>query len=465
MAPFQFIKRPSPFNSKLGKTLPVFAVTQAHIEIGAIEATALEWARKSGFKAETGSVLLIPAPDGALGGALFGLGKNPSVTPFMTGQLARALPEGDWHVETAPLTASRIALGFGLGSYRFETYLKPKPQGATLLIPKDANATDIKRQLAGVFLARDLINTPTNDMGPDALEKVFRDLAAHYEAKVSVVKGDDLLKKNFPLIHAVGRAAAEAPRLLEMRWGEAGAPKVTLVGKGVCFDTGGLDIKPASSMLLMKKDMGGAANVLGLAMMIMDAHLKVDLRVLVPVVENSIAGNAFRPGDVYRSRKGLTVQIDNTDAEGRLVLCDALWYCNERFEPAFMINLATLTGAILVALGNLHAGLFSNDDALSEKLLAAGLTTNERLWRMPLGKDYDKMIDSKFADMKNTGGRHAGSITAAQFLKRFVKETPWAHLDIAGTAMGSPSDEINQSWGSGYGVRLLDELVRANYEA
>ncbi len=316
MAPFQFIKRHSPYNSKLGKTLPVFAVTPAHIEIGAIEATALEWARKSGFKADNGSVLLVPSADGALGGALFGLGKNPAVNPFVTGHLARSLPEGEWHVETAPLTASRIALGFGLGSYRFETYLNPKPHGATLLIPKDANATDIKRQIAGVFLARDLINTPTNDMGPNALEKVFRDLAEHYEAKVSVISGDDLLKKNFPLIHAVGRAAAEAPRLLEMRWGEKGAPKVTLVGKGVTFDTGGLDIKPSSSMLLMKKDMGGAANVLGLALMILDAHLKVDLRVLVPAVENSISGNAFRPGDIYRSRKGLTVQIDNTDAEG-----------------------------------------------------------------------------------------------------------------------------------------------------
>ncbi len=219
MAPFQFIKRHSPYNSKLGKTLPVFAVTQAHIEIGAIEATALEWARKSGFKAETGSVLLVPSADGSLGGALFGLGKNPAGNPFMTGHLARALPEGEWHIETAPLTATRIALGFGLGSYSFETYLKPKPQGPTLLIPKDANATDIKRQIAGVFLARDLINTPTNDMGPNALEKVFRDLGEHYEAKVSVISGDDLLKKNFPLIHAVGRAAAERPGFLNCAGG------------------------------------------------------------------------------------------------------------------------------------------------------------------------------------------------------------------------------------------------------
>ncbi len=215
----------------------------------------------------------------------------------------------------------------------------------------------------------------------------------------------------------------------------------------------------------MKGDMGGAAAVAGLMHVLAARKAKVNAIGILGLVENMPDGNAQRPGDIVTSMSGQTIEVINTDAEGRLVLCDALWYCNDRFQPAFMINLATLTGAIGVALGNLHAGLFSNDDELSEKLLAAGLTTNERLWRMPLGKDYDKLIDSKFADMKNTGGRQAGSITAAQFLKRFVKDTPWAHLDIAGTAIGSPSDEINQSWASGYGVRLLDELVRAHYEA
>ena len=269
MAPFQYIERSSPFTSKGGHTLPIFAVTPAHIETGTIDPVALDWARKAGFKADTGSVLLIPSNDGHLGGALFGLGRNPSEQPFLAGKLAKTLPVGEWHVETAPLTANRLALGFGLGSYRFDRYRSEKEPGPTLMIPQDADAADIKRQLAGVFLARDLINTPTNDMGPVQLESAFRALAAHYHAEVSVITGEALLAGKFPLIHTVGRASADAPRLLEMRWGKKGHRKVTLVGKGVCFDTGGLDIKPSSSMLLMKKDMGGAANVLGLALMIM----------------------------------------------------------------------------------------------------------------------------------------------------------------------------------------------------
>ncbi len=350
MPHYQYIERPSPFGTKGGKTLPVFAVTPAHIETGSIDPLALDWARKAGFKADSGSLLLIPTDDGHLGGALFGLGTNPSETPFLTGKLARALPAGDWHIETAPLTANRLLLGYGLGSYSYDRYKSKKPPEPRMLIPQDADAAELRRQLAGVFLARDLINTPTNDMGPQHLEQAFRGLAAHYKAEVSVITGDELLEKNFPLIHTVGRASAHAPRLLEMRWGKKGHRRITLVGKGVCFDTGGLDIKPSASMLLMKKDMGGAANVLGLALMIMDAKLKVDLRVLVPAVENSISGNSFRPGDVYRSRKGLSVQIDNTDAEGRLILADALALADEE-PPELLIDMATLTGAARVALG------------------------------------------------------------------------------------------------------------------
>jgi leucyl aminopeptidase len=459
MAPYQFIKRSSPYNSKAGKTLPVFAVTAAHIEIGAIEPLALDWARKSGYKAETGSVLPIPSADGSLGGALFGLGKTPAATPFLTGRLARALPEGDWHVETAPLTANRIALGFGLGSYRFESYLKETVQGATLMIPKDANASDIKRQIAGVFLARDLINTPTNDMGPDALEQVFAALAAHYDAKVSFIKGDELLKQNFPLIHTVGRASEQAPRLLEMRWGQAGAPKVTLVGKGVCFDTGGLDIKPATSMLLMKKDMGGAANVLGLALMIMDAHLKVDLRVLIPAVENSISSNAFRPGDIYRSRKGLTVQIDNTDAEGRLILADALAYADED-SPDLLIDMATLTGAARVALGPDLPPFFTDDEELAHDIADAALETDDPLWRLPLFPGYEADISAKIADLTNApAGGMAGAITAALFLKRFVTNTQkWVHLDIFGW---SPKDRPHSPLGGeAQAIRALYQHIR-----
>ncbi|MGQ2919960.1 leucyl aminopeptidase family protein [Rhizobium oryzihabitans] len=458
MAPYQFIERPTPFSSKAGSTLPVFAVTPAHIEQGAIDPVALDWAKKAGFKAEAGAILLVPSFDGSLGGVLLGLGGNPSEVPFITGKLARELPEGEWHVETAPLTANRLALGFGLGSYRFDKYKTTKTSGAKLLIPQDAEDGEIKRILAGVFLARDLINVPANDMGPDELEIAFRALAAHYKAKVNVTTGDDLLKENFPLIHAVGRASESAPRLLEMNWGKKGNPRLTLVGKGVCFDTGGLDIKPAASMALMKKDMGGAANVLGLALMIMDAKLPVDLRVLVPAVENSISSNAFRPGDIYKSRKGLTVQIDNTDAEGRLVLADALAYADED-APDLMIDMATLTGAARVALGPDLPPFFTDDSDLAHDIAEASIDTDDPLWRMPLYMGYDKDIRSRAADITNApSGGMGGSITAALFLKRFVTNTKrWAHFDIYGWSL---SERHHSSiGGEAQGIRALFHYI------
>lgn len=459
MAPYQFIERPTPFNTKGGSTLPIFAVTPAHIDTGTIDPIALDWARRAGYKAESGSLLLIPTAEGHLGGALYGLGTNPSEQPYITGRLARALPAGDWHIETAPLTANRLALGFGLGSYRFDRYKSEKSAAATLMIPRDADAADIKRQLAGVFLARDLINTPTNDMGPNQLEAVFRGLAEHYKAQISVIAGDDLLTQNFPLVHTVGRASADAPRLLELRWGKKGHRKVTLVGKGVCFDTGGLDIKPAASMLLMKKDMGGAANVMGLALMIMDAKLKVDLRVIVPVVENAISSNAFRPGDIYRSRKGLTVQIDNTDAEGRLILADALAYADEE-EPELLIDMATLTGAARVALGPDLPPFFTDDANLAHDLTEASLETDDPLWRLPLYSGYEKDIRAKFADLTNApAGGMAGAITAALFLKRFVSRAKsWVHIDIFGWA---PSERPHSpGGGEAQAIRALFHHIR-----
>ncbi|ULR43945.1 M17 family metallopeptidase [Rhizobium sp. K102] len=459
MAPYQFIERPTPFNTKGGSTLPIFAVTPAHIETGTIDPIALDWAKKAGFKAESGSLLLIPTAEGHLGGALFGLGTNPSEQPYIAGRLARALPAGDWHIETAPLTANRLALGFGLGSYRFDRYKSEKSPAATMLIPSDADGADIKRQLAGVFLARDLINTPTNDMGPDQLEAAFRGLAQHYKAEVSVITGDALLEQNFPLVHIVGRASADAPRLLELRWGKKGHRKVTLVGKGVCFDTGGLDIKPAASMLLMKKDMGGAANVMGLALMIMDAKLKVDLRVIIPVVENAISSNAFRPGDIYRSRKGLTVQIDNTDAEGRLILADALAYADEE-EPELLIDMATLTGAARVALGPDLPPFFTDDANLAHDLTEASLETDDPIWRLPLYPGYEKDIRAKFADLTNApAGGMAGSITAALFLKRFVSKTrSWAHFDIYGWAQSERPH--SPGGGEAQAIRALFHHIR-----
>jgi len=284
---------------------------------------------------------------------------------------------------------------------------------------------------------------------------------------VEVLTEKEMRKLGMGALLGVAQGSARPPRLVIMSWngGRAKDKPVAFIGKGVVFDSGGVSIKPAAGMEDMKGDMGGAAAVTGLMRALAARKAKVNAIGILGCVENMLDGNAQRPGDIVTSMSGQTIEVLNTDAEGRLVLADALWYCNDRFQPKFMVNLATLTGAIMVALGQSHAGLFSNSDELAGRLTAAGLSTQEKLWRMPLGAEYDKLIDTKNADMKNIGGRFAGAITAAQFLQRFVKDTPWAHLDIAGTAMGSPANEINQSWGSGFGVRMLDQLVRDHYES
>jgi leucyl aminopeptidase len=359
------------------------------------------------------------------------------------------------------LNADQIALGFAMGSYRFEEYIDKKPQGATLYIPKDGVAADLKRQAAGVYLARDLINMPANEMRPKELEDVFCDLASHYGADVSVIAGDELLENNFPLIHTVGRASQSSPRLLEMRWGHKGHPKITLVGKGVCFDTGGLNLKPGASMSMMKKDMGGAANVLGLALMIMDVNLKVDMRVIIPAVENSVSGSAFRPGDIYKSRKGLTVQIDNTDAEGRLILADALAYADEE-KPDLLIDMATLTGAARVALGPDLPPFFTDNEKLATSLLKSSKETFDPMWRMPLHKPYGSLIKARAADLTNApAGGMAGAITAALFLQRFVTKTKnWVHMDIYGwTQSNKPHASVG---GEAQCIRALYHHIRHN---
>jgi len=329
-------------------------------------------------------------------------------------------------------------------------------------VPAGVDAARVRRIADGVFLARDLVNTPTSDMGPDDLEKAVRTLAAAHKAEVSVIKGDELLTQNFPMIHAVGRASTGAPRLIDMIWGQPGAPKVTLVGKGVCFDTGGLDIKPSSGMLLMKKDMGGAANVLGLASMIMAAGLNVRLRVLIPAVENSIAGNAFRPGDVLASRKGITVEIGNTDAEGRLVLGDALALADDE-EPQMLVDMATLTGAARVALGPDLPPFYTGDEALASDLAEASLAVEDPLWRLPLWRPYDAKLSSKIADINNvTTDGFAGSITAALFLKRFVEKTAsWAHFDIFAW---NPADRAHgPAGGEAQGIRALERIISTRF--
>ena len=375
--------------------------------------------------------------------------------------------------------AAAVAAGILLRSYAFDKYktrkdangqqAQKKPAKISIQTSDPAGArkrfADTEAVIDGVLVARDLVNEPANMLGP----MEFAARASALEAlgvKVEVLTEKEMRKLGMGALLGVAQGSPRGARLAVMQWsgGKARDKPVAFVGKGVTFDTGGNSMKPASSMEDMKGDMGGAAAVVGLMHALAARKAKANVVGIIGLVENAVDGNSQRPGDIVTSMSGQTIEVLNTDAEGRLVLADALWYCNDRFQPKFMIDLATLTGAILVALGQQHAGLFANDDELAGRLVDAGQATQERLWRMPLGPDYDKLIDSKNADMKNTGGRYAGSITAAQFLQRFVKDTPWAHLDIAGTAMGSPSSEINQSWGSGFGVRLLDRLVRDHYE-
>jgi leucyl aminopeptidase len=388
--------------------------------------------KASGFEPSPGRFLLLPASNGT-GGALFAIEREKDGNPFLPGSLPGLLPAGTWYFANAPHDPRLGALAFALGGYRFTRYRKAKDRGVRLVLPDGVDGSDLSRIADAVTLARDLINTPANDMGPADLEQAARALADRHGAKIRTIVGDDLLKQNFPLIHAVGRAsdAKRAPRLIDLRWGKPGDPKVTLVGKGVCFDTGGLDLKPENAMLLMKKDMGGAATVLALAHMIMDRGLRISLRVLIPAVENSVSGNAFRPLDVYPSRKGLNVEIGNTDAEGRLVLADALALADED-TPDVLVDMGTLTGAARVALGPELPPFYTDDDRLAADLAGCAAAENDPLWRLPLWRRYASMLDSKTADLNNvaTGGM-AGSIVCALFLKRFVSSAKsWLHFDI-----------------------------------
>ncbi len=441
---------------------PIHLVARDRLSRAGLDAPTLVWAKATGFNGEAGRSLLVAGPGGAVTAALFGIGKAEESAALGAGALARTLPQGDWHFAAPPADPTLSTLGVMLGGYVFTRYGKKPGKDIRLTVPTGADAAYLRRAVEGVFLTRDLVNTPTNDMGPDELEEAVRTLARRHKAKVSVVRGDDLLAKNFPMIHAVGRASDKAPRLIDMAWGDRGAPKVTLVGKGVCFDTGGLDIKPSSGMLLMKKDMGGAANVLGLASMIMASRLKVRLRVLIPAVENAISGNAFRPGDVLNSRKGMTVEIGNTDAEGRLVLADALALADEE-EPEMLVDMATLTGAARVALGPDLPPFYTDDDRLASDLAAASKEQEDPLWRMPLWRPYDAKLSSKVADMNNvTTDGFAGSITAALFLKRFVeKARNWAHFDIYAW---NPSDRPHgPAGGEAQGIRALEKVISQRY--
>ena len=396
--------------------------------------------RAAGFEPKPGKHLVVPAPDGTLAGVLFGIenADTPVKDFFRPGQLVTLLPAGTYRFANAPHDARLAALAFALGSYQFTRYRKAEPRNVRLVVPDGVDGDDLSRIAEGVALCRDLINTPSNDMGPDELEAAARALAERHGASFDVTRGN-ALATSFPLVHAVGMGSVRSPRLIDLTWGKPGDPKITLVGKGVCFDTGGLDIKTDAGMLNMKKDMGGAATALALAHMIMARGLKLRLRVIVPAVENSISGVSFRPRDIYKSRKGLTVEIGNTDAEGRLILADALTLADED-TPALVADFATLTGAARVAMGPDVPPFFTDDDALAVELAAAGTAENDPLWRLPLWRPYETMLDSKVADRNNVGaGGQGGAITAALFLRRFLTATSWVHLDIfAWTAAAKP---------------------------
>ncbi len=420
------------------------------------------WAKANGFDGKSGSLLLVPDDKGEVAGALFGTGSQTTDERLGFGKLATGLPAGDWHFASPPANSELAAVGFLLGGYQFDKYRKGSDKVVSLTTPDGVDQKSVERIAKAVFFARDLINTPANDMGPQAIEDAALAVAKVGKAKVSVIKGE-ALRSGFPMIHAVGRAAKEEPRLIDFSWGKASAPRITLVGKGVAFDTGGLDIKPSSSMLLMKKDMGGAANILALASMIMDAGLNLRLRVLIPAVENSIAGDAFRPGDVLTSRCGLTVEIGNTDAEGRLILADALTLAEED-DPDLLIDMATLTGAARVALGPDLPPFYTDDDAFAYELSNASTKVADPLWRMPLWSPYDKKLASKIADMNNvTTDGFAGSITAALFLKRFVpKVRSWVHFDIFGW---NPVEKSHAPvGGEAQGIRAIFEVLSQRYK-
>ncbi|MEM7321346.1 MAG: leucyl aminopeptidase family protein, partial [Pseudomonadota bacterium] len=428
-------------------TLTFAAPTDQAIPLHVLDQTSLEswlkdqpettrcWVDSNDFTAAIGQALLVPDDRGRPVKALVGYGRSETRLRrrYILAAAAQSLPEGTYQIVREPggrLPASEF-FGWLMTGYAFDRYKSVSGGKARLVAPDHIDRNRLETMVAAEALTRDLINTPAQDMGPDALQSAVEALAAEFDATCETCAGDQLLESRFPMIHAVGRAAAAAPRLIDLNWGKTG-PRLTLVGKGVCFDTGGLDLKPASAMALMKKDMGGAANVLGLARMIMALQLPLRLRVLIPAVENSVSGTAFRPGDVLTSRKGLTVEINNTDAEGRLVLADALALADED-TPDLIISMATLTGAARVAVGPDLAPFYTDDDNAAQVLSTAAIPAADPVWRMPFHDPYDSMIEPAVADLDNApSGGFAGSITAALFLRRFVTQTPYIHFDIYG---------------------------------
>src|SRR3954469_18633346 len=457
---------------------PVFATAPAASAIPITFATKATWeaistgipgeprrfALANAFTAKPGAYLALPGADGKIAQIIFGLDDESSrhCDPFRPGQLPGLLPPGVYRFANAPHDTRLATLAFALGSYRFSRYRKSEMPDVRLVPSDGVDVAAISRMADATTLARDLINTPSNDMGPEELALAAQQLAERFGAGFNCIVGEDLRRQNFPLVHAVGMASPRAPRLIDLTWGDPADPKITLVGKGVCFDTGGLDLKPSSGMLLMKKDMGGAAPVLGVARMIMMAGPPIRLAGPIPAVENSVSGNAFRPLDVLATRKGLSVEVGNTDAEGRLILCDALAEAASD-NPDLIIDFATLTGAARVALGTELPALFCNDDALADGLLKSAEAQANPRWRLPLHQPYAKMLESKVADLNNVGsGSFAGAILAALFLERFVeKATPWAHLDVM--AWNPSSKPGRPEGGEALGMRAVYSYLESRY--
>ena len=417
------------------ESVPIWFVSRSNWQSvrESLDQQALAYADSADFEPTPGRFLALPGPSGRVGSVLFAIeGADAKYRDrFLSGLLPERLPAGTFRFANAPHDTRLACLAFALGGYRFKRYVAQQDKPIRLVLPDGVDGEDLSRIVEGVVLARDLINTPANDMGPDDLDVAARTVAKQHGATIRTIEGDDLISQNYPLVHAVGRAAARPPRLIDMQWGDPKDPKVTLVGKGVCFDTGGLDIKPEERMRIMKKDMGGAASVLALAHMVMDRGLKLRLRVLIPAVENSISGAAFRPLDIYRARSGISVEIGHTDSEGRLILADALAAADEE-KPDLLIDLGTLTGAARTALGPELSAFYTDDEDLAAAFARCATAENDPAWRLPLWPPYKAMLDSKIADINNDAPpAFAGSITCALFLQRFVgAATRWLHLDI-----------------------------------
>lgn len=449
------------FHTETKNNVPIVLIKQGDFPDWLIKqpSETQRWLSSTQFRAEAGNVSVIPDANGHIARVVCCMADQNHF--WCVGHLPMHLPEGTYQLDVDGEDISSYAMAWGLGAYQFTRYKPLLRQPARLFLPFPT-AQSIISIVDAIYLVRDWINTPTEDMGPAQFAHAMQLLAKKYEATFTQIIGDDLLKQNYPCIHIVGRASDDAPRLLDMRWGNPHHPKVTLVGKGVCFDSGGLDLKSSSHMLLMKKDMAGGAHAVGLARLIMDAKLPVCLRVLVPVVENVISGSAYRPGDVIKSRKGITIEIGNTDAEGRVILADALTEAVSE-KPVLLIDLTTLTGAARIALGTELPAVFSNDDALALELIKHGEKVNDPLWHLPLFSAYREFLNSTVADINNSGSEpYAGAITAALFLKEFVPDdVPWLHFDMM--AWNLRAKPGRPQGGEAMGLRALFAYLSARF--